>query len=193
MAELRRVITLGAMAAAMAAFGPAAVSVTADAATVSTPGEQASGDFGNFLAAMHAKEVRDFGTMADELSRVLAHDPENVDLLQQGFIAMASGGRLGEAAEIGRKLETRAAGSDTVSLVLALQDLKAGKRTAALNRLSALGSDGLNKFTVPLVKSWIALEDGKRDDALAALAPLADVKGVQTLYDLHLGLLNELS
>ena len=192
MSEVRRVITLAAMAAAVAAFGPATVSVTAAAATLSTPGEQASGNFGNFLAGMHAKEVRDFGAMADDLSRVLAHDPDNVDLLQQGFIAMASGGRLDEAAEMGRKLEAQKAGSDTVSLVLAMQDLKAGKRAAALTRLDALSSDGLNKFTVPLFKAWINLEDNKVDEALKALAPLADVKGVQTLYDLHAGLLNEL-
>jgi hypothetical protein len=56
---------------------------------------------------MHAREMRDFGSMADYLSRVLAHDPDNVDLLQQGFIAMASGGRLSEAAEIGRKWRAR--------------------------------------------------------------------------------------
>src|SRR5262249_9178272 len=132
------------------------------------------------------------GAMADYLSRVLAHDPDNVGLLQQGFIAMASGGRLSEAAEIGRKLDTRAAGSDTVSLVLVLQDLKAGNRDAALTRLGALSSEGLNKFTVPLVMSWAKLEGGKLDDALKALAPLADVKGVETLYQLHAGLLNEL-
>jgi len=188
-------ISLGAMAAAMAAFGPAAVSLIANvpALAASTPSEPSPGDYGSFLAGMHAKSVRDFGSMADYLSRVLAHDPDNVDLLQQGFIAMASGGRLTEAAEIGRKLEAQNADSDTVSLVLAMQDLKAGKRAEALTRLGALSSDGLNKFTVPLVKSWIALEDGKRDEALAALAPLADVKGVRTLYDLHAGLLNELS
>jgi tetratricopeptide (TPR) repeat protein len=197
MTEVRRVITLGALAATMVAFGPAALSVIADAPApaalaASTPGELGPGDFGNFLAGMHAKEVRDFGAMSDYLSRVLAHDPDNVDLLQQGFIAMASGGRLSEAAEIARKLETQAAGSDTVSLVLAMQDLKAEKRAAALARLTGLSSEGLNKFTVPLVKGWVELEDGKLNDALAALAPLADVKGVETLYDLHAGLLNEL-
>ena len=194
MSEVRRVITLGAMAAAMAAFGPAAVSVIADAPAraASTPSEPGNGDFGSFLAGMHARQVRDFGAMADYLSRVLAHDPDNVDLLQQGFIAMASGGRLDEAAEIARKLETQAAGSDTVSLVLAMQDLKADKPVAAFNRLSALSTDGLNRFTIPMVKSWVALENGKLDEALAALAPLAEVKGVQTLYDLHVGLLNEL-
>ena len=198
MTEVRRVITLGAMAATMVAFGPAALSVIADvpapaARAASTPGELGPGDFGSFLAGMHAKQVRDFGSMADYFSRVLAHHPDDVELLQQGFIAMASGGRLSEAAEIGRKLETQSAGSDTVSLVLAMQDLKADRRAAALTRLGALSSDGLNKFTVPLVKSWVALEGGKIDEALAALAPLADVKGVQTLYDLHAGLLNELA
>src|SRR5262245_7465637 len=197
MSDVRRMISLGAMAAAMATVGPAAVTLIAGAPApalaASTPGEPCPGDYGSCLAGMHAKTVRDFGSMADYLSRVLAHDPDNVDRLQQGFIAMASGGRLTEAAEIGRKLEAQAAGSDTVSLVLAMQDLKADKRAAALARLAALSSTaGLNKFTLPLVKSWVALEDGKRDDALAALAPLADVKGVQTLYDLHAGLLNEL-
>lgn len=197
MTEVRRVITLGALAATMIAVGPAALSVIADAPApaalaASIPGELGAGDLGNFLAGMHAKEMRDFGAMSDYLSRVLAHDPDNVDLLQQGFIAMASGGRISEAAEIGRKLESRAAGSDTVSLVLAMHDLKADKRTAALARLTGLSSEGLNKFTVPLVKGWIELEDGKLKDALAALAPLADVKGVETLYDLHAGLMNEL-
>src|SRR4029450_11501904 len=109
--------------------------------------------------------------MSHYASRVLAHYPDNVDLLQQGFIAMASGGRLTEAAEIGRKLDAQGAGSDTLSLVLGMQGLKVDKRAEALTRLGALSSTtGLNKFTMPLVKSWVALEDGKRDDALAALA-----------------------
>src|SRR5262249_48075537 len=97
MSEVRRLITLGAVAATIVACGPAPLGVLAGAPpawAASTPRTPSPGDFGNFLAGMHAKEVRDFGAMSDYLSRVLAHDPENVDLLQQGFIAMASGGRL---------------------------------------------------------------------------------------------------
>src|SRR5262249_62108365 len=125
MIELRRVITAGTMAAAITASGLAALSVIGfapapTAHATSTVGDPGSGDFGSFLAGMHAKQMRDYGAMADYLSRVLAHDPDNVGLLQQGFIAMASGGRLSEAAEIGRKLDTRAAGSDTVSRRLGL-------------------------------------------------------------------------
>jgi tetratricopeptide (TPR) repeat protein len=184
MNDLRRVVVLGTMATALL------ISVS-PAGAASNPGEPGPGAFGDFLAGMHAQQVRDYDAAADYLSDVLANDPDNVDLLQQGFIAMASGGRLEEAALIGRKLEGQDAGSDTVSLVLAMQELKAQKIDAALARLAALSPTGLNQFTVPLVRGWVTLEKGKVEDAIALLAPLAEVRGVQSLYNLHVGLLNE--
>jgi tetratricopeptide (TPR) repeat protein len=184
MTDLRRTIVLGAMAATLSIAAPPAWAA-------SSSGDTGSAGFGDFLAGMHAQQMRDYAAAADYLSDVLARDPDNVDLLQQGFIAMASGGRLEEAAMIGRKLEGQDAGSDTVSLVLAMQELKAGKVDAALARLAALSPTGLNQFTIPLVRGWVALEKGKLDDAIATLAPLAEVRGVQSLYNLHVGLLNE--
>jgi tetratricopeptide (TPR) repeat protein len=153
---------------------------------------QASGAYGSFLAGMHAQAIRDFDSASDFLSRVLATDPDNVDLLQAAFVAMASEGRLAEAAGVGRRLEAQNAGSDIVSLVLALQDVKAGKTKQAAERAAKLSTSGVNRFTVPLVRAWIDLEDDNLKDALTTLAPLADVKGVDTLYSVHVGLLNEI-
>ena len=183
MNDVRRVIVLGTMAALLSASPAWAASST---------GEAGPAGFGDFLAGMHAQQVRDYNAAADYLSDVLANDPDNVDLLQQSFIAMASGGRLEEAAAIGRKLEGKDAGSDTVSLILAVQDLKAQKIDAAAARLAGLSTTGLNQFTVPLVRAWVAVEQGKLDEALATLAPMGEVRGVQSLYNLHVGLLNEI-
>jgi tetratricopeptide (TPR) repeat protein len=170
----------------------AAVAAASQAWATSNAGETGSTAFGNFLAGMHAQQVRDYDAAANYLASVLANDPENVDLLQQGFIAMASAGRLDDAAAIGRTLETKNAGSDMVVLVLAMQELKAGSTDAALSRIAALPTTGLNQFTVPLVRGWVSLQNGKVDEALAAAAALAQVKGVQALYHLHAGLLNEI-
>ncbi|NKB15713.1 MAG: hypothetical protein HC774_00365, partial [Sphingomonadales bacterium] len=57
-------------------------------------------------------------------------------------------GRLDEAAAIGRKLKAKDAGSDMVILVLAMQELKAGKIDAALSGLAALSTTG--RLTSPL-------------------------------------------
>jgi tetratricopeptide (TPR) repeat protein len=184
MNDVRRVILLGAMSALLLASAPPT------SAAASPEGGPVG--FGDFLAGMHAQQARDYDAAANYLSSALANDPDDINLLQQSFIALTSGGRLDEAADIGRKLEAKQAGSDLVSLILALQEVKAGKPDAALTRLSALSTNGLNQFMVPLAGSWIRLEAGKLDEALTALAPLADVKGVQALYNLHVGLLNEL-
>ena len=186
MNNLRRTIVLSTMAATL--FMSASPAWAA-----SSSGETGPTALGDFLAGMHAQQMRDYAAAADYLSDVLVHDPDNVDLLQQGFVAMASDGRLEDAAMMGRKLEGQEAGSDTVSLVLAMQEVKAGKIDAALARLAALSPTGLNQFTIPLVRAWATLENGSIDDAIAALAPLAEVSGVQSLYNLHVGLLNEVA
>jgi tetratricopeptide (TPR) repeat protein len=197
MSHFRRVILLGAIAAAVLVAGPKAPRLIAEptgsaAWAASSPATAGSAGFGHFLAGRHAQQIRDHNAAADFFANVLSRDPDNIDLMQQSFIAMASGGRLDEAAVVGRKLEERSASSDTVSLILAMQDLKAKQVGAALNRLAAMSPTGLNQFTVPLVKAWVELESGRLDDALATLAPLEKVRGVQSLYYLHVGLLNEL-
>ena len=191
MIQFRRMLIWG--AAALVVAGPLVLRLASEPALAATVSADANkpGAFGAFLAGMHAQELKDYGAAADYLADVLAHDPDNVDLMQQAFIAMASEGRLNEAAELGRKLDAQKAGSETVSLILAEQELKARKMKAALDRLGKLPTEGLNRFTVPMVRAWALLENGKLDDALAAIKPLADVKGVQTLYTLHVGMLNE--
>lgn len=188
MTDVRRLILGGAFAAALVAS-----SALVPAALAASNPEPAPGSLGSFLAGMHAKEDGDFTAAADYLSRVLKNDPENVELLQDTFIAMASSGRLEEAFGLGQKLEAQDAGSDTVSLILAVADLKAGRVDAAGSRLAGLSNSGLNQFTLPLVRSWAALEHGTVDEALKALEPLASVKGVETLHALHVGLLNEVA
>ncbi len=148
--------------------------------------------FGSFLAGRHAQDVKDFGSAADLFAEVLATQPEDVALLQDTFIAMANEGRFVEAADIGRRLQRLSAKSETIDLILALQNLKSGDIGAATADVEKLSTDGLGRFTVPLVRAWVYFEAGKFDAALAAIQPLADVAGIETLYSLHLGLINEL-
>ena len=61
-----------ALLAALAAAAPAASATGAGRAFA----------VGNFLAGIHARQMSDYAAIADYLARVLAQDPDNVDLLQ---------------------------------------------------------------------------------------------------------------
>ncbi|MGH6959664.1 MAG: tetratricopeptide repeat protein, partial [Dongiaceae bacterium] len=194
MMEVRRPFGLDAAAAIVIALcwlvEGSAIAADLSTASLARPAEPSA--FGSFLAGRHAQDVKDFGSAADFLAEVLAGQSEDVSLLQDTFIAMASEGRFVEAADIGRRLQALGAQSETINLILALQDLKAGDLEAATTDVEKLSTDGLGRFTVPLVRAWVYLEGGKLDAALAAMQPLSGVAGVQSLNSLHLGLINEL-
>ena len=70
-------------------------------------------------------------------------------------------------------------------IVLLLQEVKGGDFAAALQRARALPSDGAQRLSAPLLIAWCEVGMQHRAPALQALDALNDVRGVQTLRDLH--------
>ena len=147
--------------------------------------------FGHYLAGRHAQSERDLDAAADFMASVLADDPQNLELLQNTYLLMASEGRMAEAAELARRLEARNAGVSTAGLSIVLAEVAAGNLEAAKARLAGMPSDGLSKFITPILQAWLALDLDGIDPALAILAPLSKVDGFTPVYHLHAGLLNE--
>ncbi|MGH6931985.1 MAG: tetratricopeptide repeat protein [Dongiaceae bacterium] len=148
---------------------------------------------GAFLAGLHARETHDYSAAAEFLGVVLQGDTVDLDLLQDSFGAMASAGRFEEAARIGLKLQELGARSDIITLVLLLEDYKAGRLDQAIKAAEGLSNDGLAQFVGPLARAWLEVDAARHDDAIKALAPLGEIDGVKGLHGLHLGLINELA
>jgi tetratricopeptide (TPR) repeat protein len=176
--------------AAITALLAGAVALTPALADTAAPVAPSSGDF---LAGQHAKETRDYSAAAEFLGAVLRPDTEDLGLLQDGFGTMASAGRFEQAAAIGRRLRELGAGDDMITLVLMLDDYKAGRLDQAVKAAEAMTAKGLQEFIGPLLRAWLYLEGGRADDAAKALAPLGEIDGVKGLYGLHLGLVDELA
>jgi tetratricopeptide (TPR) repeat protein len=174
-----------AIAAALAACAPAAKT----AAPTSSTEAAASSPLGSYLAARHAQQVRDYPRAAELMSRALAEDPENFDLLRRTFLLRVSEGRISEAVPLARRVAQFDRNSALAQLVLLLDEVKAGDFDGAVQRARALPNEGAQRLATPLLVAWCEIGRQRSALALQALEPLNEIKGVQTLRDLHAAML----
>jgi tetratricopeptide (TPR) repeat protein len=144
-----------------------------------------SSALGSYLAARHAQQQRDYARAADYMGRALADDPENNDLVRRTFVLRVSEGRVDEAVPLARRIVALDRHAGLPQIVLLLQDVKAGDFAAAQQRAQSLPSDGAQRLSAPLLIAWCEVGLQHHAQALNALGALNDVRGVQTLHDLH--------
>ena len=152
---------------------------------------------GNYLAGRFAQDQHDQGAAADFLVSALNANPDNVELLNRGFLSLAADGRLVESAALARRLIKFDEESAMAAILVAEQDARAGNWAAAEQAVADLPKRGLNVFLVPLVTAWARVGQGNIDGALEVLAPLAEVKGqgqnFKLVHDFHAALINDLA
>ncbi|HEV2550618.1 MAG TPA: tetratricopeptide repeat protein [Stellaceae bacterium] len=144
---------------------------------------------GSYLAARHAQQMRDYVSAADFMNRALANDPENFDLRRRTFALRVSEGSMHDAAALAQDVAERDRNASLAQLVLLLQEVKAGNFEAAAARGRALPSEGAQRLASPLLVAWCEMGRQRPQAALQALDSLGELKGVQTLRDLHAALL----
>ena len=161
----------------------AAVSEAPDSSTV----------LGSYLAGRFASDEQDYGSAADYFLLALSGDPQNPELLEDAIKALVGAGRVEEARSVSQRLievEPAAAGAH---IVLALGELKQGQYEAAEARLAQIEPQGLNGFVIPLVRAWVAAGQGAPDRALEVLSPIGQQEGFEAVYQLNVGLINEVA
>jgi tetratricopeptide (TPR) repeat protein len=170
-------------------MGCAASAGTADAAA-DGPVALSSG-LGSYLAARHAQQLRDYGPAADFMGRALADDPGNADLQRRAFVLRVSEGHIAEAVPLARRILETDHGNGLAQMVLLVEEIKAGDFKAATERAHVLSSDGTQRIAAPLIVAWCEMGLQHPAQALQALDALKDMRGVQTLRDLHAGMLSD--
>ena len=183
----------GVVAALLLVSGCAAAPQGAGGDTPADAVALAPSPLGHYLAGRHARKSYDLGAAADLMAFALATDPDNLDLLRQTYLLTASQGRMAEAAALAERLQAVDESDGPAALTLALEAVKAGEWARADEILAARPVEGINAFYLPMVRAWLALEIEDVDAALAALAPLQEVRGLAALHHMHAGLLNDLA
>ena len=148
---------------------------------------------GHYIAGRHAQVQRKMKEAATYLEKALSLDPKNPRLLRRTFVLMIAEGRMKRAFELADQLLTIKKTAPIANLALVSRNIRDKKFSAASKHLSKLELRGLNAFVVPLLHAWVLAGQEKIGEALAALKPLSKNTGAKTLYDLHAGLIHEMS
>ena len=170
-------LTLFAGAASSAAQGTEEPAISADM------------PYGPYLAGRHAQEERDYDNAALWFEEALKADPHSPELVSRTFDMEAQAGRFDAArplADQALKLDSSDAVAD---LVILIDRVKAGDKTAALSRAEALPDDGLHRYVGPLARAWMRMATGNLAGADAALQDLDKFDGFAPLKYFQLGLL----
>lgn len=150
-------------------------------------------DFGAFLAAAFAKTQNDFETSAALYAKALEQDPESPDLLANTFLMYVLSGNVPAAVPYAAREVNQNPGNILPRLVL-FSDLIAQKQfeeaRGVLNEQRAyMQSELFEASLFPLMEAWTYVGENNQKKALAALAPLLKVKGLEGYYYLHEGLI----
>ena len=189
--------------------GPAVVALTAALAVAScgprpedgADGGAPAGDelveshsaLGDFMAARLAQANGDGKAAADYYVSALAHDPDNLDLMQRAFALMLAEGKIEAALPLAERLISLDTDSPLPSLLMGVAEFRDGHYAEADKRFSALPRRGVNLVLAPLLSAWAVAGEGRTDVALERLGALSDNANLSALRAFHAALIDDLA
>lgn len=159
---------------------------------VAEPVQPGTSSFADYLIGQYAVRHRQMKAAADFLTAV--QDDKNLpkmldDTLERQLFTVLSGeGRINRAAEIAAKLR----GHDLMAdVVIVVKQVAEKKFDEALVTAQEMPLNGLGVYVKPLVHAWSVAATKDVDSALKVMADLEKQQGLEALYHLHAGLLND--
>lgn len=127
---------------------------------------------GQFLASHFAQASYDWDAAREYLGRVIAHDPQNNDLLRRGMVLAMGTGDAVTASSYAQKLMASEPENGFAHLIVAVDALARDDMKAAQDALALMPDGDMTAFTKPLLNGWAAVGQGRLDTAGLAAVPL---------------------
>mgnify|MGYP003664800631 CR=1 FL=1 len=187
--RLRRSLAAGLICAAALAVSTGAANAKPDAKEALSTNTF----IGNYLAGRQAQREGDLGAAAEFYGAALNQRPATPGLLRQTFIVNLVEGRVATAVALARDYLKEDPDQTIAQLTVAIDHMKHKRFKDAEALLNKLPDEGLSIFTKPLLIAWSLYGQGKAEEALSALKPLEDKKGIENLVEIHEALILQLT
>ena len=173
------------------AQAPSEGATTRGVSQAADPPVPTASSLGSYLAGGVAQRDHDYAGAAEYLERALKDDPDNLELTRRAFLLRLSAGQMDRANELARRLVTLDPSAGLASLVLLAAQEKAGDEAGAAAAAERLSTDGLLRFSTPLVVAWTRAGQHDAKGALEALDRLDRTRGFEQLKTFHLALIED--
>ena len=149
---------------------------------------------GEYLAGRHALFVNDAESAAMYFRSNMLSNPNNLDIQHQLFSILIYQGKVKESLTLAEKLvSANITNFNLPLLVLALRDFRGGNYNKAIRKLNKLPANGIDAFSVPMLKAWALAAENKFSKAKKVLEDRMKNPGFVALYAPHGGLIAELA
>lgn len=148
---------------------------------------------GSYLAGRHAQHDSDWKTATLYLLRTLKDDPDNVILMQRGFIMAVGSGQPEIADALSREIIRIGSNPELSLIYMSVDAISREDYKTASRFLDAIPDNGVGRYTKPLLRAWAQAGLGNMRDAHRALSGLPHnaTEFDKALYRLHKGLLHQ--
>ena len=146
--------------------------------------------FGHYLAAFHAEREKNYSLAADLLSVTRVRDEDNSFLKDNQHQWLVTEGRYVDATALAENLLEISPDSIFGQRTLFMDAVSKDDWDGARTFLPAFPEQGLDAYLVPLQTAWLAVHDGKAQEALDALQrfreePILEPIGIVTEALVH--------
>jgi tetratricopeptide (TPR) repeat protein len=149
---------------------------------------------GNYLAGRHAHYNSNSRFAIKYYRTALKETPKNIDLLHKITTLLVSEGDIDEALpETKRLVKLSNEAYDIPILILSIVEIKNQKYKKALEYIEKLKKEGLNTFSVPLLRAWLLAGQKKFNKAIKIIDQKSKNKGTEALFGIHGALISELA
>jgi tetratricopeptide (TPR) repeat protein len=142
---------------------------------------------GTYLAARTADVEKDVASAARFYRAALKADPDNLFLLERALVLSAGAGNVDDAIGFARRLREKQPSNSPARLVLAVEQIRLGQHSAAVEELGDAGAGVLADLTNALVSAWARFGEGEVDSAISGLQALKGEDWYESFKLLHSG------
>lgn len=162
------------------AIGALALLAACQTAPGVSDGPRTNDAYANFLVGQVANRRDDHQSASDRYFSALERAPEDRAVVEGALSAALATGDLERAREITRR--ARREPSPSVHLVRAAEALRAGNLARADAEIAGVESDPASELAAGMMLAWVRTGEGRVDDVLIDLAPLASVRPYGGLF-----------
>jgi len=147
--------------------------------------------YGNYLAGRVAHIRQDYDNASYYYIKSIEKGLVNEDILGKTYIILASQGKIDQAFKYATQARDAGDKNNFIDVINAVYDFKHGNYSHAREKINNINEKTYQKFIAPLFNAWSYVGENNYEKAYKELEKIASAKEMQTVYNLHNGLIAE--